>query len=72
MCLHQKACQHESKDSNFRHYFVFLTGNKNTEKAPGKQSDSESDTEDDKEKKQAAPGKKKCEPQLCILLFTCH
>lgn len=41
--------------------------------APAKQADAESDTEDeDEEKPQAAPEKKKCEPQICKPPLICH
>ena len=55
--------------------FVYFIGTKDTEKATAKQSDTKSDTEEedeDEEKPQAAPVKKKCEPQICTHLLKCH
>lgn len=52
--------KHQNKANNHECYFIYLTGNKNTEEATAKQSDAESDTEDEEEgKAQAAPEKKK-------------
>lgn len=53
------------KRSRHSHCFVCRIGNKNTAEATAKHSDTESDEEEEEEEKpQAAPEKKKYDPQM--------
>ena len=61
------------KRSRHSHCFVCRIGNKNTAEATAKHSDTESDEEEEEEEKpQAAPEKKKYDPQMWTPLSICH